>query len=382
MSLKALGLTDHNTRVLREEHRSPFFFQLPCASMVKGKSGRALGAAKKDAFKPVSTRAVPRFAGVSTFLRLPIHDAPEDVDVMICGAPFDGGTTYRPGARFGPRGVRTASALTRGYHVSQGLDLFEHLRCADGGDVACIPMDTARSLRAIEARASDITNAGAIPVFVGGDHTISLAPLRALARAHGPLGLIHFDAHSDTFGPAWDVELHHGTVFRKAVEEGLLRTNDVIQLGIRGPFTSGNDLDFAKASGFRIVMIDEIKRSLDKVRALISGCAGRGAFYVSFDMDGVDPAYAPGTGTPVPGGMTSFEALELVRALAGVDIVGADVVEISPDHDVAGLTTLLAATVLTEILASVAATRAGQVKKPKKPAATQRSPAKNKRLRA
>lgn len=323
------------------------------------------------AFRPVSTRTVPRFAGVPTFLRLPVHEDPADVDVMICGAPFDGGTTYRPGARFGPRGVRMASALTRGFHPSQGLDLFEHLRCCDGGDIPCVPMSIERSHAAIESRVATIADAGALPVLVGGDHSITLAPLRALARKHGPLGLIHFDAHSDAFGPAWDVDLHHGTVFRKAVEEGLLRRGDVIQIGIRGPFTAGNDLDFARASGFRIVMIEEIKRDLERVKSEVRALAGRGRFYLSFDMDGVDPAYAPGTGTPVPGGMTSFEALELVRATAGVELVGADVVEISPDHDVAGLTTLLAATVLAEILASVAATRvsgaAGRKRAPRRP---------------
>ncbi len=309
--------------------------------------------------RPVSTREVPRFAGVPTFLRLPLRDDPHDVDVLICGAPFDGGTTYRPGARFGPRGVRQASALTRGFHPAQGVDLFAHLRCADGGDVACVPMSVERSLAAIEARAAQIAAAGAVPVFVGGDHTISLAPLRALARVHGPLGLVHFDAHSDTFGPAWDIDLHHGTVFRKAVEEGLLRPRDVVQLGIRGPFTAANDLDFAREHGFRVVMIDEIKRSLDAVLAELAGLRGRGKFYVSFDLDGIDPAYAPGTGTPVPGGMTSWEALTLVRGLVGIDMVGLDVVEISPEHDPSGGTTLLAATLLTELLASLAATRAG-----------------------
>lgn len=329
----------------------------------------------KPEMKPVSTRKVPRFAGVPTFLRLPVHDDPRDVDVLICGAPFDGGTTFRPGARFGPRGVRNASALTRGFHPAQGVDLFEQLRCADGGDVACVPMSVERSLASIEARADEIARAGAVPAFVGGDHTISLGTLRALARVHGPLGLVVFDAHSDTFGPAWDVDLHHGTVFRKAVEEGLLRPRDVVQLGIRGPFTAANDLAFAREHGFRIVMIDEIKRSLDAVLAELAGLRDRGKFYVSFDLDGVDPAYAPGTGTPVPGGMTSWEALTLVRGLVGLEIVGLDVVEISPDHDPTGNTSLLAATVLTELLAGLAATRSlaaasqrAQPKAPKRPA--------------
>jgi agmatinase len=311
-------------------------------------------ATDQDRFRPVSTRKVPRFAGVPTFLRLPVHEDPSDVDVLICGAPFDGGTTFRPGARFGPRGVRVASALTRGYNPSVGVDLFAHLRCADGGDIACVPMSIERSLAAIEARVTEIAQANALPVLVGGDHTISLGALRALAKQHGPLGLIHFDAHSDTFGPAWDVDVHHGTVFRNALSEGLLRPQDVIQIGIRGPFTADNDLDFARKHGLRIVMIDEVKRSPDAVAALVGAFSARGTCYVSFDMDGVDPAYAPGTGTPVPGGMTSYEALFLLRHLVGSAIVGVDVVEISPDHDPSGNTALLAATVLTEILSAIA----------------------------
>lgn len=310
-------------------------------------------------FRPIPTRKVPRFAGVPTFLRLPTHDEPADVDVMICGAPFDGGTTYRPGARFGPRAIREASALTRGYNPTHGFDLFDKLRCADGGDVVCVPMSVARSLESIQTRVAQIAGAGAFPVLVGGDHTISLAPLRALAKLHGPLGLIHFDAHSDTFGPAWDIDVHHGTVFRNALEEGLLRPSDVTQIGIRGPFTAGNDLDLAKKSGFRIIMIDEVKQNLSAVAREIAEIGQRGKCYVSFDLDSVDPAYAPGTGTPVPGGLTSYEALVLVRALAGAKMVGADIVEISPDHDRTGNTALLAASILAEILSSYAAGRGG-----------------------
>ena len=312
----------------------------------------------RDRFRPVSTRKVPRFAGVPTFLRLPVHEDPTGLDVMICGAPFDGGTTFRPGARFGPRGVRNASALTRGFSTAHGLDLFEGLRCADGGDVLCIPMSVERTLANIEARALQIARAPAVPAFVGGDHSISLGVLRAVAAVHGPVGLVHFDAHSDTYGPAWDVDLHHGTVFRNAAEERLLRNGDVLQLGIRGPLTAANDLDVARAHGFRIVMIDEIKRDLPRIEAELAALAGRGPFYVSFDLDALDPAYAPGTGTPVPGGLTSYEALCLVRALAGVHIVGCDVVEISPDHDATGNTTLLAASSSASKLAAIAKTRA------------------------
>lgn len=306
-------------------------------------------------FAPVPTRIVPRFAGVPTFLRLPVHDEPGDLDVWICGAPFDGGTTYRPGARFGPRGVRAASALSRGYDPHGRLDVFAELRCADGGDVACIPMDVERSLIAIEERASRAVSAGAVPIFVGGDHTISLAPLRALAKRHGPLGLVHFDAHSDTFGPAWGVDLHHGTVFRKAVEERLLDGGRVLQIGIRGPFTAASDLDFARQAGFTLFDMDAVRDDFAGVAAAISALAG--PLYVSFDMDAVDPAYAPGTGTPVPGGLTSYEALRLLRSLSGATIVGCDVVEISPDHDQGERTTQLAVAVLGQQLAAVAAGR-------------------------
>lgn len=311
----------------------------------------------EDRWKPVPTRQVPRFAGIPTFLRLPPHDRPEDLDVMICGAPFDGGTTFRPGARFGPRAVRAASALTRGFHVAQDVDLFERLRCADGGDVLCIPMSLERTLANLTERAQAIAAAGAVPAFVGGDHSITLGLLRGVAAVHGPIGLIHFDAHSDTYGPAWDIDLHHGTVFRNAAEEGLLRQGDVIQLGIRGPLTAAHDLELARKLGFRIVMVDAIKRDLPAIERELAQLRGRGPFYVSFDLDALDPAYAPGTGTPVPGGLTSYEALSLVRALSGIPIVGCDVVEISPDHDATGNTALLAASLLAELLAAIATTR-------------------------
>lgn len=315
------------------------------------------GSVADERFAPVSSRQVPRFAGVPTFLRLPERGSAAEVDVLICGAPFDGGTTYRPGARFGPRAVRNASALSRGFHPAQGVALFSRLRCADGGDILCVPMSIERSLGNIERRCREIARTGAVPALVGGDHTVSLGALRALAAVHGPLGLIHFDAHSDTFGPAWDVPLHHGTVFRQAAEEGLLRPGGVIQIGIRGPFTAADDLAAANSHGFRILGIDAIKGDLVSAAREVADFAARGRCYVSFDMDALDPAYAPGTGTPVPGGMSSYEALRLVRALVGIDLAGCDVVEISPDHDPSGNTALLAVTVLTELLAAFAAGR-------------------------
>lgn len=308
-------------------------------------------------FRPIPTRKVPRFAGVSTFLRLPQHDDPSDVDVMIVGAPFDGGTSYRPGARFGPRGVRNASALTRGFHPAPGLDLFDHLRCADGGDIATVPMSIEESLLRISTRLEEIARAGAVPAMVGGDHTVTLGALRAVAKVHGPVGLIHFDAHSDTYGPAWGFDVHHGTIFRNAIEEGLLRPNELVQIGIRGPLTEAHDLAFAGANGFEIIFVDAIKQNLTAVCESLSRFRDYGPVYVSFDMDCMDPAYAPGTGTPVPGGLNSYEALTIARSLVGIDVVGLDVVEISPDHDPSGNTSLLAATMLAQLLASLAETR-------------------------
>ncbi len=316
-------------------------------------------------FRPVSPRVVPRFAGISTFLRLPLHDRPDDVDCLIVGAPFDGGTSFRPGARFGPRGVREASALTRGYHPDSGVDLFAHLRCADGGDVLCVPMDLPRTLDHLADRAHEIAAAGAVTAFVGGDHTCTLGVLRGIARVHGPLGLIHFDAHSDTYGPAWGCDPHHGTVFRNAVEEGLLRPRDVIQIGLRGPYSTADDLAFARDAGFALVSAEEVHRDLDGVLAKIRAMPATGPYYLSFDVDAVDPSMAPGTGTPVPGGIFSWQALALVRATRHLPVVGCDVMEVSPGLDLNGITSLLAANVLAESLAAIAARRASATPSPR-----------------
>lgn len=308
-------------------------------------------------FRPVSPREVPRFAGVSTFLRLPRHDDPKDVDVLIVGAPFDGGTSFRPGARFGPRGVREASALTRGFHPESDVDLFENLRCADGGDVLCIPMDLARTMGNIEARVTEIAQSGAVPAVIGGDHSCALGVMRGLAKVHGPIGLVHFDAHSDTYGPAWGVDPHHGTIFRNGVEEGLLRAGDVIQIGIRGPFSTRDDLRFAREAGFQIVSAEAVHRDLDAVVRQIESLSRKGPWYLSFDVDSVDPSMAPGTGTPVPGGIFSWQALALVRATRCLDLVGCDVMEVAPDFDLNGITALLGANVLAETLAAIAGRR-------------------------
>lgn len=309
-------------------------------------------------FRPISPREVPRFAGVSTFLRLPMHDDAADLDAMIVGAPFDGGASFRPGARFGPRAIREASSLTRGFHPEQGLDVFDVLDVADGGDVVCIPMDLARTLDNVRDKVASIVSAGCLPIVVGGDNTISLGVLRAIAAAHGPVGLVHFDAHSDTYPPAWGCDPHHGTVFRNAVEEGLLEPHRVIQIGLRGPYSTRGDLDYAKDHGFALVSAADVRADVAGVAARMGAVARRGPVYVSLDIDCVDPAFAPGTGTPVPGGLTSLEILQLVRALRGLDLVGFELVEISPPYDSSGITSLLGAALLAEFLAALAGTMA------------------------
>ncbi len=309
-------------------------------------------------FRPVSPREVPRFAGISTFLRLPRHDAPADLDAMIVGAPYDGGTSYRPGARFGPKAIREASSLTRGFHPEQGVDVFDVLDVADGGDIACNPLDMGRTLSSIEETVARIVSAECLPIVVGGDNTVSLGVLRALAKAHGPVGLVHFDAHSDTYPPAWGCDPHHGTVFRNAVEEGLIEAARTIQIGVRGPFSSRADLDFARGHGFTVVSAEEVRSGVGAVARRIAEVARRGKVYVCLDIDCVDPAFAPGTGTPVPGGLTSMEILQLVRALRGLDLAGFELVEVAPAYDVSGITALLGAALLAEFLAAYAATTA------------------------
>lgn len=307
-------------------------------------------------FKPLDGRTHPRFSGLSTFFRLPHHPEVTDLDVAVFGVPWDGAVTFRPGARFGPRAIREASCLVRGYSPAQEVSVFEALRVADAGDIPVVPPNAEATAVQIAQAAERTARAGAVPLCVGGDHSISLPLLRGLARVHGPLGMVHLDAHTDTYPAAWGSDFHHGTPFRKAVEEGLLDPKRVIQIGLRGGWANARDFDFARQAGFALVFVDDVARdglgpTLERVRGL------GGRVYVSVDVDGVDPAFAPGTGTPVPGGLSSREAIAIVRAVRGLDLVGFDVVEVSPPYDVAGITALLAAQLAFEFLAALAATR-------------------------
>jgi len=304
-------------------------------------------------FQPLDSGLVPRFAGPSTFMRLPIA-RPEQVDIALVGVPFDGGTTNRTGARHGPREIRNQSSLVRRVHHVSGVSPFDRVRAGDCGDAPVNPLDLSASLDSIAGFFAEIHAAGARPLAAGGDHLVSLPILRSLARSR-PVGLIHFDAHSDTYDSFFGNRYNHGTPFRRAVEEGLLDPRRSIQIGVRGAISDAANYDFARDSGIRIVFIEEFaergpKSVMDEARALVGG----EPVYVSFDIDVLDPSIAPGTGTPEIGGVTTREAQAMVRMLEGLDIVGADLVEVSPPLDPTGATALAGATLMFELLCVMA----------------------------
>lgn len=311
-------------------------------------------------FQPVSGMDLPRFAGIPSFMRLPIvpadHPQSKDVEIGLFGLPWDGGTSNRPGARHGPRAMRDASTMIRAQHHMTEFRPFEAANCADLGDVSPNPVDATETLARITAFAADLNARGIRPLAVGGDHLCTLPMLRGLAK-ETPLGLVHFDAHTDLF-PAFfgGQALTHGTPFRVAVEEGLLDPARMIQIGIRGTIYDLSDRDFARAHGIRIIPIEEMfARGIPDVMAEAREIVGDQPAYCSYDIDFVDPAFAPGTGTPEVGGPNSFQALQVVREMQGMNIVGADLVEISPPFDPAGITAWLGASILFEILCIMAA---------------------------
>ncbi|MDQ7820883.1 MAG: agmatinase [Armatimonadota bacterium] len=311
-------------------------------------------------FRPRDAFRSPRFAQVATFMRLPHVSDPGGLDVALLGIPYDGAVSYRPGPRFAPRDIRQHSVLVRPYNPAQGVNPFAVLRVADVGDVDVDPLGIEQTFARVEDAVERILSAGAVPVCIGGDHSLSLPILRAVARRHGPVGMVHVDAHQDMWEEYFGHRYFHGTPFRRAAEEGLLDTRRVVQVGIRGPVYGEDDFAFARAHGIRWVTAVQVQREgLKPVLELMETLRG-GPVYLSFDIDGVDPAFAPGTGTPEPGGLSSREALEVVRALAGLDLVGADLVEVSPPYDHAGITSILAAAVLFEVISALAVTRQGR----------------------
>lgn len=317
-----------------------------------------------DFFQPVSGMDLPRFAGVPTFMRLPYvppeHARFGEVDVGLIGVPWDSGTTNRPGPRHGPRQLRDASTMIRAEHAVSGVRPFELMRCADLGDVGPNPADIQESMQRITAFYKDVLAAGIVPLTAGGDHLSSLPILRAVAEK-APVGMIHFDSHTDLYHSYFGGTMYtHGTPFRRACEEGLLDPKRVIMIGIRGTQYDSEDRDFAKAEGIRIVPIEEFHaRGVEDVMEEARAVAGAGDTYVSYDIDFVDPTFAPGTGTPEVGGPNSYQALQVVRGLEGVKIVGADLVEVSPPFDASGGTAFLGVSIMFEMLCQMAAGRTG-----------------------
>jgi guanidinopropionase len=310
-------------------------------------------------FTPITGSVMPRFAGLATLMRLPyvgFDDAQfANVDIGLIGVPWDGGTTNRPGARHGPRQVRDISTMVRNVNRASGLKPFSICNCADLGDTPVNPVDLMDSLHRIHAFYDKVCAAGITPLSVGGDHLVSLPIMRALAK-NGPIGMVHFDAHTDTWdGYFGGFKYTHGTPFRRAIEEGLLDPKRTIQIGIRGALYSDAEDTWGQEQGIRVIDIDEFHAmGLETVMAEARRVVGDGQTYVSFDVDALDPVYAPGTGTPEIGGLTTLEAQRMVRMLQGLNLVGGDVVEVSPPFDPSGNTALVAATMMFEILCVLA----------------------------
>jgi agmatinase len=300
----------------------------------------------------------PRFGQLATFMLLPYSDTPAGLDVALLGLPYDGGVSYRPGARFGPRAVREQSSLIRPWNPVLKVHPFEKLRVADCGDVDVVPISIERTHAAIEAKIDEVIAVGARPLCVGGDHSVTLPIIRALARKHGPLAVVHFDAHPDTWDQYFGSKLFHGTPFRRAIEEGAIDPRRMIQVGIRGPLYGSEDFAFHAEHGLEVLRIEPIKeQGLAWATGRLARLRGM-PLYLSFDIDACDPAYAPATGTPEVGGLSSWEALTLVRSLVGCSLVGADIVEVSPPYDGPGqITSLLAANLAFEMLGVMALER-------------------------
>ena len=308
-----------------------------------------------DVTGQVDGQAFPRYAGLTTFARLPRREDVSRCDVAVVGIPFDSGVTYRPGARFGPSHIRQASRLLRPYNPELKVSPFANQQVVDAGDMVANPFDIATAVAEIDAQASELIDAGARLVTLGGDHTIAYPLLRAHHRRYGPLALLHFDAHLDTWDTYFDAPVTHGTPFRRAAEEGLFVPGHSAHVGIRGSLYAADDLVADAGFGFTVVHCTEFeRRSADDVVEQLSQAIGDRPLYVSIDIDVLDPAHAPATGTPEAGGLTSRELLAILRGLDGHDLVGADVVEVSPAYDHAEITGVAAANVAYELISLLA----------------------------
>ena len=295
-------------------------------------------------YRPLDARVIPRFAGIRTFMRAPYVTDLAGVDAVAYGIPFDTATSYRTGPRFGPEAIRSASSLIRPYNPGLDVNVVDSLSLVDYGDVPVSPGDTERTYAQIEEALAPVVEAGVFPAAMGGDHSITLAELRALARRYGPLALVQLDSHGDTWEEYFGQKHFHGTTFKRAVEEGLLDAQASVQAGMRGSLYGADDIQVARDLGFTVLTTDEL-RDLGAAGygELVLGRVGTRPVFLSFDVDFLDPAFAPGTGTPEVGGFSTAEALAFLRALRGIKLAGCDVVEVSPPYDGPGMVTALAA---------------------------------------
>jgi len=314
-----------------------------------------------DNNKPESERSKvnpmlePRYSEIATFMRAPLAESLDELDIALVGVPTDLGVTNRAGARHGPREIRNASSLIRTSNLAMGINPYELCRIADVGDVRFSNRyDLEVQVREIESYFRQLSVAGVFPVTAGGDHSITYPIFKAIA-ADAPIGMVHIDAHTDTWGEIWGSKYHHGAPFRLAVEEGLLDPNRTIQIGIRGGQNFMDGIEFSQSSGMRVVFIEEFaERGVNAIVEEARRVVGDGPTYISFDVDGLDPVYAPGTGTPEIGGITTLEAQQLLRGLRGLNLIGGDVVEVAPPYDPSGNTALVGASLMFDILCLVA----------------------------
>jgi len=314
---------------------------------------------KKDPrFQPVDATVTPRFAGIATFMRTQRHDISGDLDVALVGVPFDIGVNYRSGARQGPAAVREASRLIRRVHSTSGIAPYDICNVADVGDAPVNPIDFARSIAMIESFFKRVHAVGALPISIGGDHTVPLPILRAIAKGN-PVGIVQIDSHADTLDTLADTRINHATTFRRGVEEGLIDPKRVIQIGLRGSRFSPDDIKWGEDQGFTCITIDTYEdMGRAKVIKEIARVTGAGPTYITIDIDGIDPAWAPGTGVPEIGGLTPRDAQVIIRSLQGKHLVGGDICEVAPCYDPTGITSVTAANLMWEMLCVIADSKA------------------------
>ncbi|MEC0297370.1 agmatinase [Peribacillus frigoritolerans] len=313
----------------------------------------------KDSFKS------PRFCGVRTFMRLPfVEQIDEDMDFVITGIPFDSGQSFRTGARFGPEAIRDFSILLRPYNPEQDINIFDYISGIDYGDVPIIPGYISETYKKIEEELTPVIEKGIIPISLGGDHSITLGELRAIVKKHGPVALLQFDAHSDTWDSYFDQKYNHGTVFRRAIEEGLIDVSRSLQIGMRGGLYGPEDLQDARDLGLEVYTTNDYKRiGVEKMLRVIHERVANGPVFLSFDIDFLDPVYAPGTGTPEVSGASIDDALALVRGLTNIDFVGFDLVEVLPSYDHGQITAAAAANIVYEFITLIALAKKGEMEK-------------------